>query len=152
MIDTNGSVWMSFGSYSDGILIMQLDPATGKRIAPNSPIYRVANNGPAFFSNTEEGSFLYRYGSFYYLFANWGGCCAGVNSTYNIRVGRSTNVFGPFYDRNGVDLTNSGGTMVLESSARYIGLARRASCWTMAPTGSLTTITTVKTTAMPRWA
>ena len=121
LIDTNGSVWMSFGSYSDGILIMQLDPATGKRIAPNSPIYRVANNGPVFFSNTEEGSFLYRNGSFYYLFANWGGCCAGVNSTYNIRVGRSTNVFGPFYDRNGVDLTNSGGTVVLESSARYIG-------------------------------
>jgi arabinan endo-1,5-alpha-L-arabinosidase len=121
LIDTNGAVWMSFGSYSDGILIMQLDPATGKRISPTSPIYRVANNGPSFFSNTEEGSFLYRFGSYYYLFANWGGCCAGVNSTYNIRVGRSTNVFGPFYDRNGVDLTNSGGTVVLESSARYIG-------------------------------
>jgi arabinan endo-1,5-alpha-L-arabinosidase len=121
LIDTNGTVWMSFGSYSDGILIMQLDPATGKRISPNSPIYRVANNGPTFFSNTEEGSFLYQFGPWYYLFANWGGCCAGVNSTYNIRVGRSTNVFGPFYDRNRVDLTNSGGTVVLESSARYIG-------------------------------
>ena len=121
LIDTNGTVWMSFGSYSDGILIMQLDPATGKRISPNSPIHRVANNGPVFFSNTEEGSFLYRFGPYYYLFANWGACCAGVNSTYNIRVGRSTNVFGPFYDRGGVDLTNSGGTVVLESSARDIG-------------------------------
>jgi arabinan endo-1,5-alpha-L-arabinosidase len=121
LIDTNGAVWMSFGSYSDGILIMQLNPATGKRISPASPIYRVANNGPVFFSNTEEGSFLYRCGQFYYLFANWGGCCAGVNSTYNIRVGRSTNVFGPFYDQKGTNLTNSGGTMVLESSARYIG-------------------------------
>ena len=26
LVDTNGTVWMSFGSYSDGILIMQLDP------------------------------------------------------------------------------------------------------------------------------
>lgn len=121
LVTTNGSVWMSFGSYSDGILIMQLDPTTGKRISANSPIYRVANNGPAFFSNTEEGSFLYQRGGFYYLFVNFGSCCSGMDSTYNVRVGRSTNVFGPFFDANGVSMTNSGGTMVLESSGRFIG-------------------------------
>ena len=121
MVDTNGTVWLSFGSYSDGILIMQLDPATGKRISTNSPIYRVSNNGPTFFSNTEEGSCLYQRGGYYYLFVNFGGCCAGVNSTYNIRVGRSTTVTGPYYDKNGVNMTNGGGTMVLESNARYIG-------------------------------
>ena len=121
LVDTNGSVWMSFGSYSDGILIMQLDPATGKRIAPNSPIYRVSNNGPTFFSNTEEGSYLYQHGGYYYLFVNFGGCCAGVDSTYNIRVGRSTNVFGPFLDHAGINMTNGGGTKFLESTARYIG-------------------------------
>jgi Glycosyl hydrolases family 43/Concanavalin A-like lectin/glucanases superfamily len=121
LVDTNGTVWMSFGSYSDGILIMQLDPTTGKRIAPDSPIYRVSNNGPYFFSNTEEGSCLYEHGGYYYLFVNFGGCCAGVNSTYNIRVGRSTTVTGPYYDRNGVNMVNGGGTMVLESTARYIG-------------------------------
>ena len=53
MVDTNGTMWMSFGSYSDGILIMQLDPSTGKRFSASSPIYRVSNNGPKFFSNTE---------------------------------------------------------------------------------------------------
>lgn len=121
MVDTNGTVWLSFGSYSDGILIMQLDPATGKRISSNSPIYRVSNNGPAFFSNTEEGSCLYQRGAFYYLFVNFGGCCAGVDSTYNIRVGRSTNVAGPYFDKSGINMTNGGGTMVLESTARYIG-------------------------------
>ncbi len=119
--DTNGTVWMSFGSYSDGILIMQLDPVSGKRISANSPIYRVANNGPFFFSNTEEASFLYQHGPYYYLFVNFGGCCAGVDSTYNIRVGRSTTVTGPYFDRNGINLTNGVGTMVLESTARYIG-------------------------------
>jgi arabinan endo-1,5-alpha-L-arabinosidase len=121
MLDANGTVWLSFGSYSDGILIMQLDPTTGKRISPSSPIYRVSNNGPVFFSNTEEGSCLYQRGNYYYLFVNFGGCCAGVNSTYNIRVGRSTSVTGPYYDKNGVNMTNGGGTMVLESTARYIG-------------------------------
>ncbi len=121
LLDTNGTVWMSFGSYSDGVLIMQLDPVTGKRISPTSLIYRVANNGPVFFSNTEEASFLYQHGGFYYLFVNWGGCCAGVDSTYNIRVGRSTVVSGPYFDQNGINLTNGGGMVLLESSARYIG-------------------------------
>jgi beta-xylosidase len=121
MVDTNGTVWLSFGSYSDGILIMQLDPATGKRISPDSTIYRVSNNGPVFFSNTEEGSCLYQHGGYYYLFVNFGGCCDGVDSTYNIRVGRSTSVTGPYYDKNGVNMVNGGGTMVLESTARYIG-------------------------------
>ncbi|HUA38161.1 MAG TPA: family 43 glycosylhydrolase [Candidatus Sulfopaludibacter sp.] len=121
MVDTNGTVWMSFGSYSDGILIMQLDPSTGKRISANSPIYRVSNNGPTFFSSTEEGSYLYQHGGYYFLFVNFGGCCDGINSTYNIRVGRSTSVTGPYYDRAGVNMTNGGGTMFLESSGRFIG-------------------------------
>lgn len=126
MVDTNGSVWMSFGSYSDGILIMQLNPSTGKRIATNSPIYRVSNNGPVFFSNTEEASYLYQHGGYYYLFVNFGGCCLGVDSTYNIRVGRSPVVTGPYYDQNGINMTNGGGMMVLESTARYIGPGQAA--------------------------
>lgn len=126
LLDTNGTVWMSFGSYSDGILIMQLDPSTGKRIATNSPIYLVSNNGPVFFSNTEEASYLYQRGGYYYLFMNWGGCCAGIDSTYNIRVGRSTSVTGPYYDKSGINLTNGGGTMVLESTARFIGPGQAA--------------------------
>jgi arabinan endo-1,5-alpha-L-arabinosidase len=126
MQDTNGTIWMSFGSYSDGILIMQLNPATGKRFSSTSPIYRVSNNGPVFFSNTEEGSCLYHHDGWYYLFVNWGGCCAGVDSTYNIRVGRSQTVTGPYFDASGVNLTNGGGTMVLESNARYIGPGQAA--------------------------
>jgi hypothetical protein len=121
LLDTNGTVWMSFGSYSDGIMLMQLDTLTGKRITANSPLYRVSNNGPVFFSNTEEASFLFQQGGYYYLFVNWGGCCAGVDSTYNIRVGRSTNITGPYLDRNGTNLLNGGGTPFLESSGRYIG-------------------------------
>ena len=121
MVDTNGTVWMSFGSYSDGILIMQIDPSTGKRFSSTSPIYRVSNNGPTFFSNTEEGSCLYQHGGYYYLFVNFGSCCKGIGSTYNIRVGRSTSVTGPYYDRDGINMTNGGGTMVLESTGRYIG-------------------------------
>ena len=92
LVDTNGTVWMSFGSYSDGILVMQLDPTSGKKVA--APV-KIASSTTSFFSNTTEASCLYQRGGYYYLFLNYGGCCAGVDSTYNIRVGRSSVVTGP---------------------------------------------------------
>ncbi len=115
LIDTNGTMWMTFGSYWNGIYLMQLDPATGKRISANSPLTQVAYN------SSIEASFLYQRGGYYYLFVNWNTCCAGIDSTYNIRVGRSTSVTGPYLDRNGVNMVNGGGSMFLESTARFIG-------------------------------
>ena len=121
LVDTNGTVWMSYGSYSDGILVTQIDPATGKRLNPAAIGTKVASSTATFNQNTTEGSCLYQRGGYYYLFLNYGGCCAGVNSTYNIRVGRSANVTGPFLDKGGANMLTGGGTMVLESNARYIG-------------------------------
>ena len=37
-------------------------------------------------------------------------------STYNIRVGRSERVTGPYLDRDGVAMTEGGGTLVLEAT------------------------------------
>ncbi len=37
--DSDGSLWLTFGSYWSGIKLIQLDPQTGKRIAPDSKIY-----------------------------------------------------------------------------------------------------------------
>ena len=119
--DTNGTIWMSYGSYSDGILVTQLDPATGKRLNPASVGTKVASSTATFNQNTTEGSCLYQRGGFYYLFLNYGGCCSGVASTYNIRVGRSSTVTGPYLDKAGANLLPGGGTMVLESTGRFIG-------------------------------
>jgi arabinan endo-1,5-alpha-L-arabinosidase len=44
----------------------------------------------------------------YYFYVNWGMCCRGVDSTYNIRVGRSRTITGPFLDRNGTDMADGG--------------------------------------------
>ncbi len=123
MVDTNGSVWMSCGSYSAGIFVTQLDPTTGKRLNTSSLTATVvANNWPGGgWGSSEEGSCIYQRGSYYYLFVNFGGCCSGIDSTYNIRMGRSTSVTGPYYDKSGVCLTNGGGTMLLESTGRFIG-------------------------------
>lgn len=113
--DAAGNLWMAFGSYWSGIYLVQLDPQTGLRIAPNSPTYHLAYN------SSIEASYLWRRGGYYYLFANWGSCCSGVNSTYNIRVGRSTSITGPYLDRDGVDMVNGGGTLFQRGTGKYTG-------------------------------
>jgi arabinan endo-1,5-alpha-L-arabinosidase len=52
---------------------------------------------------------------------NWGTCCRGTNSTYNIRVGRSREITGPYLDRDGKDLAQGGGTLLLGSDGAFIG-------------------------------
>ena len=111
---SDGDIWMTFGSFWNGIYSMQIDPATGMQKS-RSAFHHLADN------SSIEASYEYQRGSEYYLFVNWGACCAGVNSTYNIRVGRSASPTGPFLDAAGVDMVNGGGTLFLDSEGRYIG-------------------------------
>jgi len=113
--DATGKLWLCFGSYWNGIYLTQLDPVTGLRITPNSTTYRLAYN------SSIEASYLFRQGNYYYLFCNWGSCCDGVDSTYNIRVGRSTAITGPYLDKNGVNMVSGGGTLFLRASGKYSG-------------------------------
>jgi hypothetical protein len=113
--DGSGNPWMSFGSYWNGIYVVQLDPLTGLRLSASSPTSRVAYNGSI------EASCIFRRGGYYYLFADWGSCCSGVNSTYNIRLGRSTSITGPYLDRNGVDMVANGGTIFLQGTGKFTG-------------------------------
>ena len=48
---------------------------------------------------------------YYYLFVNWGACCSGLDSTYEIRVGRSRNPLGPYLDKNGRNMMEGGGSV-----------------------------------------
>jgi len=114
----NGQLWMSFGSFWSGIQMIQLNPATGKRISANSTVYALATHPP---STAIEASCLAQNGGYYYLFVNWDNCCEGVDSTYNIRVGRSSSITGPYLDQNGVTMASGGGTLFLESTGRFIG-------------------------------
>ncbi|MEW6159629.1 MAG: arabinan endo-1,5-alpha-L-arabinosidase [Verrucomicrobiota bacterium] len=108
-------LWMSFGSFWSGIKLIQLDPKTGKRIAPDSPVHTLA------YTKAIEAPFIYRHKEFYYLFVNWDFCCRGVNSTYNIRIGRSQKITGPYLDRDGRDLAQGGGTLFLNTDEAFIG-------------------------------
>ena len=113
--DDDGTLWMAFGSYWSGIKLVQLDPRTGLRLAPDSPV------SPLAYNKSIEASCLYKHDGYYYLFVNWGTCCRGVESTYNIRVGRSRRITGPYLDRDGVDMLKAGGTLLLSSRGPLFG-------------------------------
>jgi len=117
--DASGNLWMSFGSFWTGIKLVELDAATGKRNTANTMIYSLATDDAAS-GDPIEGSYLYHNGNYYYLFVNWGTCCSGIQSTYNIRVGRSSTITGPYLDRNGVNMISSGGTLFLQTTGKYL--------------------------------
>ena len=119
-IDATGNWWLSFGSWQDGIHLMQLNPATGLPLAPSAtyPVisYRAAG---------EEGSFIYPWivngTQYYYLFAPINVCCSAT-SPYRIIVGRATSPNGPYVDRGGLNLaTGGGGTLLLSTHGNIVG-------------------------------
>ncbi|HTY85884.1 MAG TPA: LamG-like jellyroll fold domain-containing protein [Candidatus Acidoferrum sp.] len=117
-LDASGNLWMSFGSFWNGIYLVKLDTATGLLNATPTLTQLAINTASG---DPIEASYLYYRGGYYYLFVNWGTCCAGVNSTYNIRVGRSTSITGPYLDRNGLSMVAGGGTLFLKTTGKYIG-------------------------------
>jgi len=108
--DSDGSLWLTFGSYWTGIKLIQLDPRTGKRSAPDSKVFSLAYN------DSIEASYLCKHDDYYYLFVNWGSCCQGTNSSYNIRIGRSKTVTGPYLDKAGLDMLQAGGSEFLPTT------------------------------------
>ena len=115
MIDADGRMWLSFGSFWGGIRMVELDPKTGKRLAADSPVHALA------WQEQIEGPFIHRRDGRYYLFVAWGWCCRGVNSTYNVRVGRSDRITGPYLDRDGKDMRDGGGTLLAGTDGPLIG-------------------------------
>ena len=109
---TDGRLWLTYGTYFGYIRLVELDPKTGKRIDGNQPI-NVA-------IDMEATDLIYRDG-WYYLLGTHGTCCDGPNSTYNIRVGRSRKVTGPFLDNNGIDTLKGGGKFFVAASGRFVG-------------------------------
>lgn len=114
-LDVDGKLWLAFGSFWSGIKLIRFDPQTGKALTSEPQAYPLAQ------SASIEAAYLYRHGGHYYLFVNWGRCCEGVRSTYNIRVGRSDNLIGPYLDRGGRDMLAGGGSLFLETAGAFIG-------------------------------
>ena len=109
---TTSRLWVSYGTYFGTIRLIELNPATGERVKGNKELDIAID--------CEATDLLYRDG-WYYLLGTHGTCCDGVNSTYNIVVGRSKSVSGPYLDNVGRDMFHGGGKMVIAAGDRVCG-------------------------------
>ena len=113
MRDRDGRLWLTYGSFWNGIRLTELDATT---LRPIGETRFIARNKPGI-----EAPTLVRHGEWVYLFVSHDLCCRGVQSTYNIRVGRARDVAGPFVDRDGRAMLDGGGTLIEASGPRWKG-------------------------------
>jgi arabinan endo-1,5-alpha-L-arabinosidase len=117
-IDTpDGRAWLPFGSYWSGIKMVEIDPVSGKRLEGDDTLHALASRGGA---GIEAPSIL-QHGDYFYLFVSFDQCCAGLDSTYRIMVGRAEAITGPYVDAAGTPMMAGGGTEALASTGRFIG-------------------------------
>ena len=118
--DEEGKLWMSYGSWSGGIWMLELDEATGLRDYDVTYELTGSGNGitvdPYFgkkiaggYYVSGEASYIEYIGGWYYLFVTYGGLAAGGvagdynNGGYQMRVFRSEHPDGPYLDARNTD-------------------------------------------------
>lgn len=103
--DTESNLWMVYGSYSGGIYILKMDVDTGYPY-PGQGYGKKLLGGNH--SRIEGPYILYSPETeYYYLFLSFGGLDAVGG--YNLRVVRSQNPDGPYYDAAGNNMINCSG-------------------------------------------
>lgn len=118
-LDPNtGRLWLTFGTYYGFSRVVELDPKTGDAIKDK--------NGKKITTQVDiaidcEATCMIYHEGYYYLLGTHGTCCDGSNSTYNIIVGRSKTVTGPFLDNLGRSMLEGGGKMVFSSIGTVVG-------------------------------
>lgn len=122
VLDENGEPWLAWGSFWQGLWMRKIDASTGMLDAAHPDVYHLADRstGPDH-TSAIEGAFIVQRGGKWYLFASFDQCCQGASSTYNVRVGRSDFLTGPYVDRDGVPLTEGGGTLILSAYDQWKG-------------------------------
>ncbi|KAL9074041.1 MAG: hypothetical protein Q9157_004531 [Trypethelium eluteriae] len=129
----SGTPILQYGSYWDGIFQLPLSSDLRSLKDPTPPFSNshIVYNGATAIKNGSfhlgahpiEGSALAYHAPYYYVYYAHGACCglAKVVNTippadvYQIRIGRSETLTGPFVDKNGTDLLQGGGTTFLAS-------------------------------------
>lgn len=99
---TTGEMYLLYGSFWGGCHMLLLDRETG--LAAEEGIGTCVARRPQWMSGAIEGPYMiYNPDTgYYYLFVSYG----SLKTDYNIRVGRSRTITGPFHDINGRDLSD----------------------------------------------
>lgn len=125
IVDEKGTPWMDFGSFWGGIQLVKLkkdlsgleQPEEFKTICSRPRDAALPNTDPG--NGAVEAPFIFRHGKYYYLFPSYDFCCRGLKSDYNVVVGRSKKVTGPYLDMEGKSLETGGGTVVLKGDDQF---------------------------------
>lgn len=123
--DEKGDAWMSFGSFWSGIKLVKLDASWTKLATPEEWRSIAYRERPAFTPDESggpaeiEAPFIFKANGYYYLFVSFGKCCQKERSTYNVVVGRSRSVAGPYLDKAGKDLLQGGGSLIIEGDKEW---------------------------------
>lgn len=130
--DENGTPWMVFGSFWEGIKLVKLNSNLTEIASPEewytvakryrSRDIRDADPGDA----AIEAPFIFKKNGYYYLFVSFDYCCRGINSNYKIMVGRSEKVTGPYFDREGKDMFEGGASLVLKGNDDWPGVGHNS--------------------------
>jgi arabinan endo-1,5-alpha-L-arabinosidase len=114
LVDTDGSAWLSYGSYWGGIAQREIDPATGLLKDATAEQMRLAAR-PDVPHHPIEGSSQVYHDGYYYLFVSIDYCCNANLATndYKMAVGRSTSAHGPFVAQDGTAMMDGGSTVIL---------------------------------------
>ena len=112
-----GALFLHSAPTWSGIKLSELAPEAGKLLTEKEPMIAVAGRHGA---AIEAPSILERKGKFY-LFVSFDQCCKGVESTYSIRAGRADRVEGPYLAKDGKDMLEGGGSLMLATTGRFIG-------------------------------
>ena len=118
--DEEGKLWMTYGSWSGGIWMLELDENTGLR--DYDVEYTLTGSGDGITQDpyfgkkiaggyyvSGEASYIEYIGGYYFLFVTYGGLAAGGdandynNGGYQMRVFRSEKPDGPYVDSNNVN-------------------------------------------------
>ncbi|WP_296665738.1 arabinan endo-1,5-alpha-L-arabinosidase [Demequina sp.] len=116
--DDDGTPWMAFGSFWGGIQVIQLEWPSGKPAEGAEPTTLATRANS---TNAIEAPYIVHRDGWFYLFVSRDSCCAGLDSTYSIAVGRSTDVTGPYVDSWGRAMRLDGGDELLSSRGDMVG-------------------------------
>ncbi|MFD1875074.1 arabinan endo-1,5-alpha-L-arabinosidase [Hymenobacter bucti] len=130
--DERGTPWLTFGSFWNGIKLVQLrpdltgpvEPAQWRTLARRPRTATLTDSLPG--DGAIEGPFIFKHADYYYLFVSFDYCCRGPQSTYKMMVGRAKAVTGPYLDQAGTPLEQGGGTLVLQGNADWFGVGHNA--------------------------
>ena len=112
-VDDDGCIYVTVGSFQ-GIYIIELEEDDGVLDVVGAPTLIAGRGTNNWEASQFEGSYIIKKGEYYYYFGSHGTCCKSQGKdptelTYQVAVGRSKNILGPYVDKNANRLLDSNG-------------------------------------------